>query len=98
MAFHISNRYLDLESILGATVQAEGLFAIANRDVAVPKAEAQAGRSPSHWVLFSENRDALTGMLGHAGWRELQGHPRVSAWTDDYSNILDALLVGGPAH
>jgi spermidine synthase len=92
IAFHISNRYLDLESILGATVTAEGLSGIANRDVVVPE-EATAGRAPSHWVLFSEDEQALAGTMLRAGWHDLQRNPRVSPWTDDYSNIIDALVV-----
>jgi spermidine synthase len=98
VAFHISNRYLDLESVLAATVATEGLFAIANRDVAVPSAEEKAGRSPSHWVIFSGNRRTLASMVGQAGWRDLQVKPTVAAWTDDYSNILDALTVGSSVH
>ena len=93
VAFHISNRYLDLESILGATLTAEGLMVVANRDVAVSSAEAKAGRAPSHWVMFSETRDAFEGILQRPGWRAVQGN-QASPWTDDYSNILDALNFG----
>jgi hypothetical protein len=94
MAFHISNRYLDLESVLAATVRATGLFAAANRDVSVADIEENAGRAPSHWVLVSGRQSALTSMLGRSGWRELKDTGRTSAWTDDYSNILHALISG----
>jgi spermidine synthase len=93
IAFHISNRYLDLEAVLGATAAAEGLSAVANRDTAVPDTEENAGRAPSQWVLISRQRAGLAMMQSRFGWRELKDSGRASAWTDDYSNILDALIL-----
>jgi len=94
VAFHISNRYLDLESVLASTAASEGLFGIANRDTAVHPGDENAGRSPSHWVLVSRERTPLEAMQRRPGWRLLQDRGRTAAWTDDYSNILDALIFG----
>jgi hypothetical protein len=93
IAFHISNRYLDLESVLGATTKAEGLSSIANRDVNVSTEAIEAGRSPSHWVVGARHGDDLDALRGRPGWQDLKVRDRISAWTDDYSNILDALIT-----
>jgi len=95
IAFHISNRYLDLESVLSATVASEGLSAIANRDTAIHQGEANLGRSPSHWLLVAKGHAELGQVQAKIGWRWLEGGSRTSPWTDDYSNILEALLFSG---
>ncbi|HJR59045.1 MAG TPA: fused MFS/spermidine synthase [Vicinamibacterales bacterium] len=98
IGFHISNRYLDLEGVLGATVAAAGLDAMVNRDVAIPDVEKNGGRSPSHWVLIWAQEPVLSAMRSRPGWSALKDDSRSAAWTDDYSNIVDALIAGRPGN
>lgn len=91
IAAHISNRYLHLEPLVAALTSELGLFAIANRDVQIDEVARQRGRLPSHWVLATRNRQALTNLVGLPGWRELERNASVRPWTDDYSNILQVL-------
>ena len=93
VALHVSNRYLDLEAVLEATIAADGLSGIARRDKTVPGGEENEGRTASHWVLIARHPTALAMIEGQSGWRRLEDSGRASAWTDDYSNILDALML-----
>lgn len=94
VALHISNRYLDLKAAMGAIVAAEGLFGMMGRDSAVPSGEENTGRTPSDWVLIAVEQEGLAMMQGQAGWSRLEDRGSASAWTDDYSNIFDALILG----
>jgi hypothetical protein len=84
LAFHISNRYLNLEPLLAGLSRRAGLSAFIRRDgdSNVP------GRFPSWWVVMART-DAALGMIPiDAGWARVQGD---KVWTDDFSNILSLL-------
>jgi spermidine synthase len=91
VAVHISNRYLNLEPVLGALARRDGLFALANVDDRIPDADANRGRFPSHWVMLARNPEALARLVGRPGWRPPVFLDRVRPWTDDYSNIIQVL-------
>lgn len=86
---HISNRYLDLDSVLAATIKimpgAHGFI------VSDDNADGSYGQSTSTVALFAKSEAAL------APFRELEGvsefeDRRLRAWTDDYSDILGPFL------
>lgn len=91
IAIHISNGYLNLEPVVGQLALRDSLFALANLDDQIPEADAKMGRLASHWVVLSRAPQALAGLVGRAGWRSPEIKDRVTAWTDDYSNILRVL-------
>lgn len=85
LAVHISNRQLDLEPVLKATAQAAGLRALVRFDQTIT-----TNRLASKWVILTPDAAALDQLARVPGWRPLGG-PAVRPWTDDYSNILDAI-------
>jgi len=84
LAFHISNRYLDLEPLLSGLSQSKNLQARLRQD----KEHAVVGRYPSIWVVFARDEKALGSLATDSHWRALQGN---IVWTDDSSNILSLL-------
>ena len=88
IAVHISNRYLNLEPVIGALAQKEGLYALANRDSEIPEEDTRKGRNGSHWIVVAKERAALASLEGHPGWRTPIILPTVEPWSDDYSNVL----------
>jgi hypothetical protein len=89
---HTSNRYLDLNSVLGAILKEmpEGTAAITVTDRA---ASGGYGQSISSNVIFAKSEAALQPYRSFDGVTDMDDGG-VSAWTDDYSNILDPLLRG----
>jgi hypothetical protein len=87
LAFHISNRALNLGPVLvGLSEQYHlGLARILSRD---PSGEAELG---SEWVLMAKDPAALEvpAILQHATPVKLTGPAPL--WTDDYSNLLQVL-------
>jgi hypothetical protein len=86
---HISNRYLDLDAVLGATIKMlPGVHGILVSDDAADGSYAQ---STSTVALFAKSEEALLPLRTLDGVAELDdGHLR--AWTDDYSDILGPFL------
>lgn len=84
LAFHISNRYLDLEPLLSGVAKQTSLVGRFRHD----DDHSVVGRYPSIWVVFARNDAALGDLIGDKRWRPLQGDV---VWTDDFSNILSLL-------
>jgi hypothetical protein len=84
LAFHISNRYLKLEPLLGGLSRRAGLSAFIRRE-AEPNVP---GRYPSWWVVMARTDAALGTIPGDSRWARVQGD---KVWTDDFSNILSLL-------
>ena len=91
IALHISNRYLNLEPMLGALVRQEGLSALAFVDNDISAADLANGRFGSHWVMVARDAAPLARLQGTSGWRPPVVSAHVKPWTDDYSNILSVL-------
>ncbi len=84
LAFHLTNRYLDLPPVLFAHAQAKGLQAVLVHD------EAEGSRlRRTDWVLIGRDASALRDFAGPP-----QTPPRIDglrAWTDDFNNLFAVL-------
>ena len=92
IAYHISNRYVDLEPVLERTAGALWLAARVRDDTPIDPARKLLGHNVSTWVALARKDEAgaaLGPILLDPRWRALVTHdPPVRAWTDDYSDVL----------
>jgi hypothetical protein len=90
---HTSNRYLDLNSVLGAILKElpEGTAAIAVTD---HSASGGYGQSISSNVIFAKSEAALQPYRALEGTVSELEDGGLGAWTDDYSDILGPFLNG----
>jgi spermidine synthase len=91
LAFHISNRYLDLHPVLAELAQDAGLSCATNEDAHVSEDETRRGKFSSWWVVMARSSSDLEGLRSDLGWRELRASPGSQVWTDDFSNIVSIL-------
>ena len=89
LAFHISNRYLNLEPILAEIAKSLDLQAYAMTDGATDE-EERVGKRPSTWMAFARKGTDLSPLVKRSSWLEAETRPGTPLWTDDYSNILSA--------
>jgi hypothetical protein len=87
LAFHISNRYLDLEPVLGDLAKDAKLVCLARHDLEISDEEKAEGKAPSIWLVMARHREDLHGLARAGGWRTVQGRGG-RVWTDDYSNLI----------
>jgi hypothetical protein len=88
MAFNISNRYLDLASIMGNLAQDAGLTCLTQQDDRLSEWEIKDHKSASWWVVIARRPEDLGKLATDPRWHKLSGQPRGTLWTDDFSNIL----------
>jgi hypothetical protein len=88
MAFHISNRSLDLSRVLAGLAASEGLTGYYYNDRVH---DAANGKDPSSWAIMARNDGDLHGLASGPHWKPLKTVPRPVVWRDDFSNILHVL-------
>ena len=91
MAFHISNKYLDLEPVVGNVAAAAGLSCFAQNHEDVTPAQARGYMLPSHWVAMARSRDDLGRLPADRRWHACERDEGARTWTDDYSNVVGAI-------
>jgi hypothetical protein len=88
IAVHISNRYLDLESIVAAAAHANGFVSIIGSDI--PPEELEGLADPSQWVIVGRSYADLADLVQGDRWRTAHADGR-RPWTDRFSDLLGAL-------
>jgi hypothetical protein len=91
LAFHISNRHLRLGPILGRLAAANGLTALENQDAHAVDIDAR-GMTTSDWMMMARAADDLAPLARDPRWRTPDVTASTPLWTDDFSNILSALV------
>ena len=91
LVFHISNRHLDLASVLADLAPHVGMVGLVARDVNIPLEKQQSeGRAVSTWVAMARDAAHLRGLPQRSRWQELPASA-APPWTDDFSNIVRIL-------
>ena len=92
LAFHISNRHLDLEPTVGNLAHDARLLALAQLEAGMSKEDAgRVGRTPSHWVVLARRQEDFGALRDNQRWRALPPRPDRRLWTDDFSNMLEVI-------
>ena len=90
LVMHISNRHMDLESVVGANAKRLGLSAVSGHFKPVNNAETMNIATPSIVAVVARNEADFGALLDDKRWQKAEDHG-VTPWTDGYSNILAAI-------
>jgi len=85
LAFHISNRSLQLAGVLADLAEHNGAMSLTMVDA---EFDPIAGKDPSEWLVMAHQSPALDSLAQKRRWRVLQGRTESDVWTDDFSNII----------
>ena len=89
VAFHVSNRFLDLVPVVARVARENGVHAVLVQD---DPDEDEDRRSRTDWVLVSRDPKALQReAIMKANAEAPQDRPEWRTWTDDYSNLVQIL-------
>ena len=93
LMFNLTNRYVDLDTIMARQAQDAGLAYRACYDFQVSDVEKQRGKQPSIWGIMAETEADLGPLAVDGRW--LKGAPRTGAraWTDDFSDLASYLIL-----
>jgi hypothetical protein len=89
IAFHVSNRFLDLPPVVGRLAREQGLAVTLVSDEGK---DADDDRTKTDWVLIARDPAALQAKpIRDAAPAPPAEHPGWRTWTDDYSNLVQIL-------
>jgi hypothetical protein len=95
LAWHLSNRYLDLEPVLGRLIRESGMTGLIRTNIyRIPELEAKA--YPTIWAALASRPSDLMPLGNDVRWRALRVRPGVRLWTDDFSNIFSVFIWSVP--
>ena len=90
VAFHVSNRFLELIPVVARIAREQGAHAVLVRDD--PEDEDNSLRSRTDWVLVARDEKALQAAnIVDGGGVPAEDRPEWRTWTDDYSNLVQIL-------
>jgi SAM-dependent methyltransferase len=91
VAFHVSNRFLDLIPVVARIARENSAYAVLVRDDP-DEDEDDSRRSRTDWVLVSRDRAALqAAAIVKTGAEAAADRKDWRTWTDDYSNLVQIL-------
>lgn len=93
LAFNLSNRYLDLEPVMGRHAADGDLVCRVCYDVQLGDEEKRAGKQPSIWAVIVAAERHLGTLAFDPRWRTPTIRPGSTAWTDDYSDVASYLML-----
>ena len=90
LAIHISNRYMELRSVVAALARQSGMSGRAG--IFYPPQSLAKGEhvNPGEVVVLADNETALGSIVRDNRWEPLDPG-NTTPWTDDYSNVLAAI-------
>ncbi len=91
LAFHISNRYLDLHQVLGNLAHDAGAVCLVNVDTATGEDDLKAGKYASVWMVMARKSEDLQVLAQDTRWMPISPVPGAKVWSDDFSNVLSII-------
>lgn len=85
IAFHVSNRFLDLKPVVNMIAEKRGLHVAWVRD------SYEDGSTTSDWVLLTRDKTLLLKPEILDGSYIIPPEPKLPVWTDDFNNLLQVL-------
>jgi SAM-dependent methyltransferase len=85
IAFHVSNRFLDLKPVVQLLAEQRGL------NVAWVRDSYEDGSTSSDWVLLCKDKSILLKPEIIDGTYVIEPEPGWRVWTDDFNNLLQVL-------
>jgi hypothetical protein len=95
VAMHVSNRHLELASVVAGIAQANGLKTRTNPAAADDEHEDDANYKFTSTIVIAARADEDFGVLGGPddfAWPVETAPPGQRVWTDDYSNLVGAIV------
>lgn len=91
LAYHVSNKYLDVKQVATDLALDAGLACLVRDDKDVSEAQAELGKVPSQWVIIAQSMADFGSLENDPRWLKVEGSPRNRVWTDDFASIVSVL-------
>jgi hypothetical protein len=93
LLINISNRNMELSNAVAASAAANGMVTALDLDRKIQGASRDTMRFQSEIALVAQSPDDRRALKLGPDWHPVRPSPDVRVWTDDYSNVLDAIMA-----
>jgi hypothetical protein len=93
LVFNLTNRYLDLDALMGRQAADADLVCRVRYDLTVSDDDKRIGKQPSIWAVLAENEGDLSSLASDPRWQIPTPRPGARTWTDDYSDLAGYLFL-----
>jgi len=93
LAFNLSNRFVDLDPVIGRQAEDLGLSCRIRYDLHVSDDEKRAGKQPSIWAVMAATEGDLGSLVADSRWQSCTVRRGSAVWTDDYSDLASYLML-----
>ncbi len=97
VVLNISNRFINLEPVLGKLAQELNLVSYSQVDRDITALEKEQGKTASHWVIMARNKESLGTLITDFPWQNMVAKStsasKLKVWTDDFSDIWQVLRL-----
>ena len=91
LVWHISNKYFDLEPVVGKLAQAGGWQARIRRDLNIdPQSKVHDGIASSVWAVLARDEATLGNLTRNAAWKKMETD--ADEWSDQKSSLWPLLV------
>lgn len=88
IAFHVSNRYIDLAPVLANAADKLGVSAFLCED---HPGDPALGHSSSTWVVLTADPGTEDWFISRPRWTKPTTRPGLTVWTDDFASVLPVM-------
>jgi spermidine synthase len=92
LLFNLTNRYLDLNPVIGRQASDAGWVCRISYDAAVSDDEKRMGKQGSIWAVMAAQESDLDSLTADPRWQAPRLRQGSQVWTDDYSDLAAYLL------
>jgi spermidine synthase len=87
LLFNLTNRYLDLDPVIGRQASDAGWVCRISYDAAVSDDEKRMGKQGSIWAVMAAQESDLDSLAADSRWQAPRLRRGSGVWTDDYSDL-----------
>ncbi len=87
IAFHISNKHLNLEPVVHEICKKLGFESWQFRDLFITPEDRSMRKAASDWILAFRPGTDVKAIFANGTWEKTEPDPSVGLWTDDFSSI-----------
>jgi hypothetical protein len=88
LVFNITNRHLDLQTVIGNLAADAGLLCRVQHDLAIDPRDAGRGKMASQWAIVARSAGDFGRLATDPRWTTPRIRPGTSVWTDNFNSLL----------
>jgi hypothetical protein len=92
LVFNITNRHLDLQTVIGNLAEDAGLTTRVQHDLSIDPRDGGRGKMASQWAIVTRSASDLGPLADDVRWIRPRIRPGTSAWTDNFSSLLSVYV------